>query len=243
LRLELRVEPARSFEGCVVTMFVGGTQQELTSGNKIQVRAELASAEAPARVQRFLDRALEDVIELLEGMRSFDFPLVAVDRNGAPYAVLDHRDVGIERWSAGDLHSTWWRLRLPDRGAWRDGGVVHTQSENARFYLHDRILATLSAFAGRSAEEFSFRLWQAPLAEMGEPIRSTDRRRVWWGDPPVGEAEVPESEVDRSDPVVARLREICRAVIDAIPNREQALLDAIRTIPDRPHAGEPDGAA
>jgi hypothetical protein len=244
LRLEMRVQPERgASEGCVLTMFVGGTRQELCWGSKDQVREELGSAETPARVVRFLDRALEDVLELIDGMRSFDFPLVAIDRDGVPYGVLDHRDVGVERWGPGDLHCVWWRLLLRSGGSWRDAGIVHEQAESARFYLHDRILTALAAFEGRSTGEFSFRLWKASADEVGEPIRYHAPFRVWWGDPPEGGAEVSESEIDGSDPAVARLREICRAVIAAAPNQEQALLDAMPAIPDRPRDEEAEGAA
>lgn len=244
VRLEVRVNPERgSSEGCVMTMFVGGTQQELSSGSKARVREELGSAEARARVERFLDRALEDVIELLEGMQSFEFPLVAIDRGGVPFAVLDHRDVGIERWGPGDLHCAWWRLLLRSGGSLRDAGVVDSQAESARFYLHDRILKTLSAFEGLSAGEFSFRLWKPSPEEVGAPIRDNAVRRVWWGDPPEGEEAVSGSEIERSDPAVARLREICRAVINAAPNQEQALLHAIRALPDRPRSEEAGGPA
>lgn len=244
LRLEVRVQPAPgASDGCAMTLFVGGTQQELCWGSKDEVRQELESAEAPARVVRFLDRALEDVLESIDGMRSFDFPLVAIDRGGVPYAVLDHRDVGVERWGPGDLHCAWWRLLLWSGGSWRDGGVVCGQAETARFYLHDRILTVLGAFEGRSAGEFSFRLWNASPDEVGEPIRYHAAFRIWWGDPPERGAEVAESEIDGSDPAVARLREICRAVIDAAPNQEQALLHVIRALPDRPHDGEAEEAA
>lgn len=243
LRLEIRVRPERgSSGGCAMTMLVGGTQQELCWGTRDQVRTELESAEAPARVVRFLERALEDVVDLLEGMQSFDLPLVAIDRGGAPYAVLDHRDVGIERRGPGDLHCVWWRLLLRSGDAWRDGGVVHDQAESARFYLHDRILTALGAFEGRSAGEFSFRLWTASPQEIGEPIRYHAPFRAWWGDPPEGEEAISESEIDRSDPAVARLQEICRVFIDAAPNQEQALLHEMRDIPDPLPAEYPEGA-
>jgi hypothetical protein len=233
LRLEIRVQPERgAYEACAMTMFVGGTQQELCWGSKDEVAKELGSAETPARVERFLDRALEYAVEMIEGTQSFDLPLVAVDRGGAPYAVLDHRDVGIERWGPGDLHCAWWRLLLRSDGSWRDAGVVRGQAESARFYLHDRILTVLAAFEERSAGEFSFRLWKASPEEMGEPIRHHAPFRVWWGDPPEVEEVVLGSEIE-SDPAVARLREICCAVIDAAPNQEQALLHAIRAIPYR----------
>lgn len=238
VRLEVRVQPARGASGeCVMTMFVGGTQQELSWGTRAAVREELGSAEAPARVERFLDRALEDVLELLEGMRPFGLPLVAIGRGGAPFALLDHRDVGIERWGPGDLHCAWWRLLLRSGGSWSDAGVVHSQAERARPYLHDRVLKTLAAFEGLPAGEFGFRLWKASPGEIGEPIRHHAVRRVWWGEPPEqGGEEVSASDIDRGDPAVARLRASCRAVIDAAPNQEQALLDAIRGVPG---AGEP----
>jgi hypothetical protein len=244
LRLEIRVQPERgASDGCVMTMFVGGTQQELCWGSKVRVREELGSAEAPARVERFLDRALEYAVELIDGTQSFDLPLVAVDRGGVPYALLDHRDVGIERWGPGDLHCVWWRLLLRSDGSWRDAGVVREQAESARFYLHDRILTVLAAFEERSAGEFSFRLWKALPEELDEPIRCHAAFRIWWGDPPEGEGGISGSEIDGSDPAVARLREICRAVIDAAPNQEQALLEVIRALPDCPRDGKPEGAA
>jgi hypothetical protein len=244
LRLEIRVQPDRgASDGCLMTMFVGGTQQELCWGSKDRVREELGSAEAPARVEHFLDRALEYAAEMIEGTQPFDLPFVAVDRGGAPYAVLDHRDVGIECWGPGDLHCAWWRLLLRSGSAWRDGGVVRSQAESARFYLHDRILTVLAAFEGRSAGEFSFRLWKAPPDDIGEPVRHHAPFRVWWGDPPERQEEVSGSEIDGSDPAIARLREICRGVIDAAPNQEQALLDVIRALPERPRDEEAEGAA
>ena len=243
-RLEVGVERARGApDECVMTMFVGGTQQELCWGTRGRVRKELGSVEAPARVERFLDRALEYAVELIEGTQSFDFPLVAIDRRGAPYAVLDHRDAGIERWGPGDLHCAWWRLLLWSGGSWRDGGVVHEQAERARFYLHDRVLMVLAAFEGRSAGGFSFRLWKASPEEVGEPIRHHAPFRVWWGDPPEASAVLFGSEIDESDPAVARLRRICRAVIEAVPNQEQALLHVIKALPGGPRDDEAEGAA
>lgn len=232
-----------SSDQCVMTMFVGGTQQELCWGTRDRVRKELGSADAPARVERFLDRALEYADELIEGTQSFDLPLVAINRGGAPYAVLDHRDVGIERWGPGDLHCAWWRLLLRSGGSWRDGGVVRAQAESARFYLHDRVLTVLAAFEGRSAGGFSFRLWKASPEEVGEPIPHNAPFRVWWGDPPEGSTVLFGSEIDESDAAVARLRKICCAIIDAVPNQEQALLHAIKAMPDGPRDEEAEGAA
>ena len=47
--------------------------------------------------------------------------------------------------------------------------------------------------------------------------------------------------VDR--PAVARLREICSAVINAAPSRGEALLQAVRAAADRARAEEADRAA
>lgn len=140
--------------------------------------------------------------------RALDLPLVAIDRDGVLYAALDPREVHVERWGPGDLHCVGWRLLLRSGESWRDVGVARDQAETERFYLHDRVLKTLEAFHGLSVGEFSFRLWE--------------------GSVPARAGRVDGDEIDRAEPTLGRLREICRAVILETPNQEEKLIQEIR---------------
>lgn len=139
-----------------------------------------------------------------EAQWPLDVPLVAVYRDGALYAALDAREVRIERRGPEIPQTAMWRLLLRDGEAWRDAGYAGSQTETERYFLQDRVRSTLAAFDGRSVEEFSFRIWEGPAPESA--------------------GRVSGEEVDRSDPTVARLRRICRAVVLETPNQEEKLL-------------------
>lgn len=167
------------------------------------------------------------VEDLHAAMQPFDLPFAVIDRRGEPYAVLDHRDVGVERWGPGDLHCVWWRLWLRENGGWRDAGVSGDQAESAYFYLHDRVLKTLRCCEHLEVEGFRFRLERDLPAGVGTPGRYGAVFRMWPGEDRKGDP-VNEDELDAADPVLARLREICRVIVRDTHNQEEALLEELK---------------
>lgn len=200
-------------------------------------REALRNGDARDRLEAFLEWALEEVDALREAMQPFDLPLVAIDREGVPYAVLDHRDTGMERWGPGDLQCAWWRLLLHDAGAWHDAGVANSQAAGTRSGLHGRIRETLAAFDGLAVDEFSFRLWTPSPGGIGPPVRGTHSLQLRWGPPPPARGKGSGRDLRRHRPALARLREICGAVINASPDRDKALLWAAQAA-DRARAAE-----
>ncbi|HEX2206397.1 MAG TPA: hypothetical protein VHG93_01885 [Longimicrobium sp.] len=203
----------------------------------------LENGDAMARLETFLEWSLNDVDVLLEAMQPFDLPLVAIDRDGVPFAVLDHRDVGIEAWGPGDLNCAWWRLLVRRGGTWDDAGVANSQAAGTRSGLQGRIHQALAAFEGLTVDEFTFRLWRPFPGDVGAPIRGQHSFQRTLA-PPLPR-RTPGSWsgilIDRS--AVARLREICGAVISAAPQQGEALLAAIRAAADRVRAEEAERAA
>ncbi len=191
-------------------------------GARAGMREEIRSPWTRRKIERFLARVTSDLEAARDAEQPLHLPLVAIDRKGVPYAALDPREVHVERWGPGDLHCATWLLLLREGDAWRDVGAAGGHAETERFYLHDRVLATLAAFDGRSRGGFRFRLWE--------------------GSVPPRDDRVNGDEVDRQEPAVARLRKICRAVIDATPNQEEKLIGAIKRMArgDEP-PGPPSG--
>lgn len=184
-----------------------------------------------------------EVDELVEAMRPFDLPLVAIDRDGVPFAVLDHRDVGIERWGPGDLHCAWWRLLVRRGEVWDDAGVANSQGAGSRSGLHARLRETLATFEGITVDEFTFRLWTPSPAEIGAPVRGQHSFQRTLILPAVGGRKETSAGVAVDRATIARLREIGGAVINAAPAQGQALLDAVRAAADRARAREAEAAA
>lgn len=244
-RLVIRLNPVPDHAGaCSMRGDVSGAGQLLGVylSNSDALDA-LVNGDALARLEAFLEWALEDVDELLEAMQPFGLPLVAIDRDGVPYAVLDHRDVGIEQWGPGDLHCAWWRLLLRRGDAWTDAGVPNSQAASTRSGLHSRIRETLAAFEGLAVDEFTFRLWKPSPAEIGPPIRGRHSFQRTLAPPPGRGKQEAGAGIAVDRPGVARLREICSAVINAAPSQGQALLDAVRAAADRARAQEAEAAA
>lgn len=244
-RLVIRLEPVPGdAEACSMLGDVSGAGQLLGAyPSRARARDALENGDALGRLETFLEWALEDVDELLEAMQPFDLPLVAIDREGTLFAVLDHRDTGIERWGPGDLQCVWWRLLLHDGGSWHDAGVANSQAAAMRSMLHERVLKTLAAFDGLSIGEFSFRLWTPSPGEIGEPIRGTHSFQLGWGSSPQARQKGSGRDLHRHRAAIARLREICSTMINAAPNQGDALLQAVRAIADGTRAGEEDAAA
>lgn len=217
-RLGLEVRPGSDPHYRHVGARVGSEEGGYTSqgrfyGTSAELREELRGPEAVAAVERFLEPVLEELDEALEALQPLDLPLVAVDRDSALYAALDPREVTVEYWGPGKLHCVNWRLLLRSGDSWRDVGYARDQAESERFLLRSRVAKTLAAFHGLSVEEFNFRIWEGSVPERA--------------------GRVSGDEVDRSEPTVARLREICRAVILETPNQEEDLVREVRRIADR----------
>ena len=184
-------------------------------GTSAEARQLIDSGEALAKVSSFLEPVLERVDQLIEAVQPLDVPLVAIHRGNALYAALDPRRAEFERWGPGDLHISKWHLLLRAGDAWRDAGVAQEQAEAERFYLRSRVLKTIGSFHGQTVDEFSFHVWEGT----GPPV------------PLKGAAE--ETRIDQQDDVIARLRVICRDIINRSTNYEQALIEEIK-------AGRPD---
>lgn len=213
-RLVLSVDEREdASDSCRILASGAGYDQRQFSGTRAEVREKLGTPEGVARIEAYLQRGLEAMDEEVEARQPFDLPLVAIHRSGALFAILDHRDVYLEQWGPGKLHCARWRLLLRSGESWRDGGAVNSLAESERLFLHDGVLKTLAAFDGLSVEEFSFRLWKGPLPESGE--------------------RVSETEADRSDSAVARLRRICHAVIEGTPNQEEHAVRVVKEIAGR----------
>ena len=243
-RLAIRLEPMPDSGWSSMRGDISGAGQLLgVYRDKAGARDALENGDALARLETFLEWALEDVDELLEAMQPFDLPLVAIDRDGVPYAMLDHRDVGIEQWGPGNLNCAWWRLLVRRGGAWDDAGVANSQAESMRPMLHDRILKTLAAFEGLAVDEFTFRLWKPAPGEIGPPIRGRHSLQRTLAPPPRLEDRETGVRVPVDRPAIARLREICGTVINATPGQGDALLRAVRAAADRARAQEADAAA
>lgn len=138
-----------------------------------------------------------------EAKRPLGVHLVAVDRHGALYAVLDPREVRVEQRGPELSLSAMWRLLLWNGASWRDGGYARDQTEGERAFLEARVQKTLAAFDGLSVDEFRFRAWLDAAPECAERVS---------GD-----------EIDRVDATAAKLRQICRDVILGTPNQEESL--------------------
>ncbi|HEX6372510.1 MAG TPA: hypothetical protein VF006_26555 [Longimicrobium sp.] len=243
-RLVIRLEPVLDQPGAgSMQADVSGAGQLLGAyPGKSDALDALENGDALARLEAFLEWALEDVDTLLEAMQPFDLPLVAIDRDGMPFAVLDHRDVGIEGWGPGDLHCAWWRLLLRRGGGWSDAGVANSQAASTRSVLHSRISETLAAFDGLAVDEFTFRLWKPAPGEIGPPIRGRHSFQRTLVLSPQGGKQDTAAGIPLDRPAARRLKEICGAVINAAPKQGQELLDAVRAAADRAHA-EQDAAA
>ncbi|HEU4455100.1 MAG TPA: hypothetical protein VFR81_18700 [Longimicrobium sp.] len=244
-RLVIRLDPVPDHAGaCSMRGDVSGAGRLLGVylGNS-DALAALENGEALARLEAFLEWALEDVDQLVEAMQPFDLPLVAIDRDGMPFAVLDHRDVGIEAWGPGDLNCAWWRLLVRRGGAWDDAGVANSQAAGTRSGLHGRIHETLASFDGLAVDEFTFRLWKPTPGEIGAPIRGRHSLQRTLAPPLPRRARESWAGIPVDHPAIARLRAVCGAVINAAPSRGEALLEAIRTAMDRARAEEADRAA
>jgi hypothetical protein len=238
-RLALQVTPREADPGCRVRVRVvsgGGDVWEVApffASTAAELRAELAGPEAAPAIERFLERILDDLPGDPAALRRpLDLPGVLVERDGAPFAALDPREVEVERRGPEQPASARWRLLLHRAGGWTDAGLVREQTESDRHYLDDRVRATLAAFQGLARDGFEFRVWPGPVPD--HPERASWQRA---------------GEVDRNDPVAARLRQLCRAVIDGIPNAEQALVQSMLAVgreeereEERVEAGEPAGA-
>jgi hypothetical protein len=101
-------------------------------------------------------------------------------------------------------------------------------NEAVRRSVRELLRAVLGDFQGLARDGFEFRVWPGPLPD--QPERASWQRA---------------GEVDRNDPVAARLRQLCRAMIDGIPNAEQALVQSMLAVDheeERVEAGEPAGA-
>ena len=244
-RLVIRLEPVLDHPGaCSMRGDVLGAGQLLgVYLGRSDARDALENGDTLARLEAFLEWALEDVDTLLEAEQPFDLPLVAIDRDGVPFAVLDHRDVGIEQWGPGDLYCAWWRLLLRRGGAWSDAGVPNSQAAGTRSGLHGRIRETLAAFDGLAVDEFTFRLWKPSSAEIGPPIRGQHSLQRTLAPPLLGGKQQAGAGIPLDRPAAARLKAICSAVINAAPSQGPALLDAIRASVDHARATEADRAA
>lgn len=185
-----------------------------TVGSRAAMAEELRSPWTRRKIERFLEKYLSGIDMVLAAERPLDIPvtaddegpfeisLVAVDRDGVLFAALDPREVSVERRGPELPTTAHWHLLLRRGDSWLDAGPIHSQTESDRSFLGSRVQLTLAAFHRLSVEGFGFRPWEGPIREAA--------------------GRVPAEEIDRSDPVVAWLREVCRTVIGEIPNAEQA---------------------
>lgn len=244
-RLKISLTPLPDHPGsCSIRGNVSGSSQLLgVSLSNSDALDALENGDTLARLDSFLKWALEDVDRLLEAMQPFDLPLVAIDREGVPFAVLDHRDVGIEGWGPGDLHCAWWRLLLRRGDGWSDAGVANSQAASMRFVLQGRIRETLAAFDGLAVDGFTFRLWNPSAGEIPPPIRGQHSFQRTLAPPLPGGKQKAGARIPLDRPAAARLKEICSAVINASPRQGDELLHAVRAAADRARAAEADAAA
>jgi hypothetical protein len=138
-----------------------------------------------------------------EAQRPLGVSLIAVDRNGALYAVLDPREVRVEQRGPELSLSAMWRLLLWNGASWRGAGYALDQTESERAFLEARVQKTLVAFDGLSVDEFRFRAWSDSAPECAESASG--------------------EEIDQVDATVGKLRQICRDVILGTPNQEESL--------------------
>ena len=130
-------------------------------------------------------------------------PGVVIERAGAVYAALEPSEVGEERARPElFLYTAYWRLLIWRDDSWQDAGYATSQTESGRGFLARRVMTTIAMFDGRVIDEFSFRMSHNPLPQLSGPI-STD-------------------DLDRDDPVVARLRKVCHEAANTVTNAQQS---------------------
>lgn len=130
-------------------------------------------------------------------------PGIVIERAGAVYAALEPSEVEEER-ARPELYffTAYWRLLIWREGNWQDAGYATSQTESGRGFLARRVNATIATFDGRVVDEFSFRMTHEQLPQLTGRT-STD-------------------DLDRDDPVVARLRKVCHEVANTITNAQQS---------------------
>ena len=138
-----------------------------------------------------------------EGDERLRVPGVLIQRQGELYAALEPSEVQ-EEHARPELffYTAYWRLLLRRGDSWQDGGYATSQTESGRGFLARRVMTTISVFDGKVVDDFGFRMTLDPLPRLGGRI-STE-------------------EIDRSDPVVARLRKVCHEVANTVTNAQQS---------------------
>lgn len=144
-----------------------------------------------------------------EGSDRLKVPGILIERQGEPYAALEPSEVEEEK-ARPELffHTAYWRLLIRRHESWHDAGYATRQTESGRGFLTRRVLATIATFDGKVVGEFSFRMTHEPL--------------------PLLSGRTPTKDMDKDDPVLARLRGICHEVANTVTNAQQSLqvLDA-----------------